>query len=250
MIKQPSLLDLLKSGVHFGHQTSKRHPKMTPFIFGVKSGVNVINLEQTQEKLKAALQFVADTVANGGNILFVGSKRQALPIVEKHAKECGMPYVRERWLGGTFTNFSELSKVIKKYNRLRKDKASGELEKYTKKEQLNLEREIQRLNRFVGGMSELDSLPQAVFIVDLRKEKTAFRESVRKGVPVVAICDTNINPTGVNYCIPGNDDAVKSIELFTSLIAAAVNEGKALAEKKKDQVPVKDKVAVKAPQKN
>lgn len=243
MTKIPDLMTMLKSGVHFGHQLSKRHPKMKPYIFTAKSGFHIINLEQTQEKLTEALAFVDKVVSNGGTILFLATKKQAQKIVEKHAKDCGMPFITERWLGGTFTNFAEISRLIKKYSSLKKQQETGELSKYTKKERLEIEREINKLHQIVGGIESMSKVPDAIFVIDLKKEKTAVAEAMKKNIPIIAMCDTNVNPDKVNYVIPANDDAVKSIELITSLIAEEIKsaskkavvkteEKKAIAEKK------------------
>ncbi len=221
----PDLMTMLKSGVHFGHQLAKRHPKMKPYIFTAKSGFHIINLEETQEKLRIALEFVTKIVANGGTILFLGTKKQAQEIIIKYAKDCGMPYITERWLGGTFTNFIEISRVVKKYSELKKKKAAGELDKYTKKEKLEFEREIEKLDKIVGGIEELHKVPDVIFVVDVKKEKTAVAEANKKNIPVIAICDTNVNPDKVTYVIPANDDSIKSIELITALVAQAVKEG-------------------------
>lgn len=227
----PDLMTMLKSGVHFGHQLSRRHPKMKPYIFTSKSGFHIINLEKTQEKLQEALDFTKKVVANGGTILFLGTKKQAQPIIVKYAKECDMPYITERWLGGTFTNFGEISRVVKKFTELKNKKQTGELDKYTKKEKLEFDREIEKLEAIVGGIESLTKIPDAIFVCDVKKEKTAVNEAIKKNIPVIAMCDTNVNPGKVNYCIPANDDAVKSIELITSLISSAVKEGSSEKEK-------------------
>jgi len=227
MPQVPDLLTMLKSGVHFGHKLSKRHPKMEPFIFTSKNGFHIINIEETQTRLQEALAFVEKVVANGGTLLFLGTKKQAQPIIRKYAEACGMPFVVERWLGGTFTNFAAISKLTKKYRTLKEQKARGELEKYTKKEQLDFDREIQKLEKVVGGIAEMSRVPEAIFVCDIKKEKTAVREAIRKNVPIVALCDTNTNPDLVTYPIPSNDDAIKSIELMTQLIASAVAAGTA-----------------------
>ncbi|OGY50220.1 MAG: 30S ribosomal protein S2 [Candidatus Buchananbacteria bacterium RIFCSPLOWO2_01_FULL_56_15] len=227
MPQVPDLLTMLKSGVHFGHKLSKRHPKMEPFIFTSKNGFHIINIEETQTRLQAALAFVEKVVLNGGTILFLGTKKQAQPIIRKYAEACGMPFVVERWLGGTFTNFAAISKLTKKYRSLKEQKARGDLEKYTKKERLDFDREIQKLEKVVGGIAEMNRVPEAIFVCDIKKEKTAVREAIRKNVPIVALCDTNTNPDLVTYPIPSNDDAIKSIELMTQLIAAAVAAGQA-----------------------
>jgi len=227
MTNIPDLLTMLKSGVHFGHQLSKRHPKMKPFIFMSKNGFHIIDLEQTQVKLGEALEFVKTIASNGGTVLFLGTKKQAQPIIAKAAKLCGMPYITERWLGGTLTNFTAISKVINKYRRLKDQKAKGELAKYTKKEQLEFDKEISKLEKMVGGIQDLNKIPEAIFICDVKREKTAVSEANRKNVPIVALCDTNANPTTIAYPIPANDDAIKSIELLTMLVAEAITEGKA-----------------------
>lgn len=222
MTKIPDLMTMLKSGVHFGHQLSKRHPKMKPYIFTAKSGFHIINLEQTQEKLGEALAFVNKIVSNGGTVLFLGTKKQSQSLVAKHAKDCGMPYITERWLGGTFTNFSEISKIVRKYSNWKKERDTGGLSKYTKKEKLEIEREIEKLDKIVGGIEGMSKVPDAVFVVDVKKEKTAVSEAVKKNIPVIAMCDTNVNPGKVNYVIPANDDAVKSIDLILGLVAEEI----------------------------
>ncbi|MBI3290833.1 30S ribosomal protein S2 [Candidatus Falkowbacteria bacterium] len=234
----PDLMTMLKAGVHFGHQLSRRNPKMEPYIFTSKSGFHIINLEKTQEKLQEALDFAKKIVANGGTILFLGTKKQAQPIIAKYAKDCGMPYLVDRWLGGTFTNFSEISRVIKRLTKLKKEKQTGLLDKYTKKEKLEFDREIEKLETMVGGAESMARIPDAIFVCDVRKEKTAVNEAVKKNIPIIAICDTNVNPDKINYCIPGNDDAVKSIELITSLISQAILEGAKDREKNKETAKV------------
>ncbi|PIS42978.1 MAG: 30S ribosomal protein S2 [Candidatus Kerfeldbacteria bacterium CG08_land_8_20_14_0_20_40_16] len=225
-MREITLLDLLKNGVHFGHQKSHRHPKMEPNIFTVRNGVHIINLEKTLEKLIEALEFIRKTAQEGGQLLFLGTKRQAKEIIKKHAQSCGMPYLTERWLGGLFTNFTNVSRLQKKLKKFEEEKQSGELEKYTKKERSKFEKEIEKLDRLVGGIKEMHSLPNAIFVVDIREEKTAIREASKKNVPIVAMVDTNTNPDPINYVIPANDDATKSIEFITGLVAEAVNEGK------------------------
>ena len=227
----PTIVDMLKAGMHFGHQPTRRHPKMANFIFGIKSGLNIIDLEKTVVQLKKALDYVRDLSNKNATLLFLGTKAQARDIVAKYAKECQMPYISERWLGGTITNFSEIKKVINKFRKLKREKASGELKKYTKKEQLEITREINKLETMVGGVENLEKIPDAVFIIDIKKEKTALTECNKMGVPVVAICDTNVNPEKVNHPIPANDDAMKSIELLTKLVSQAVINGQSSAKK-------------------
>lgn len=229
--KIPSLVDLLKTGAHFGHQASKWHPKMEPFLFGKRNGIHIINLEKTAAKLQEALDAARDISAKGGTIVFLGTKRQARDIVEKHAKEAGAPYITNRWLGGTFTNFAEIKKIIDKLNDFRAKRERGEFEKYTKKEQLELDREIEAMEEKVGGIAALTRLPEAMFVIDIKHEKTAVAEANLTKVPVFALLDSNVNPDKVAYGIPSNDDAVKAIEMMTSLFAQAVKEGRAKWEK-------------------
>ena len=227
----PSLTDMLKTGMHFGHQSSRWHPKMEDFIFAERSGVHIINLEKTQKQLEEALAFVQGIVARGGKVLFVGTKRQSQNIVKEYAEACSMPYVNSRWLGGTLTNFGQIKKVIKKFTKLKDQQAKGELKKYTKKEQLLISREIKELDVKVGGIESLDKIPEAIFIVDLRSEKTALNEAKYLGLKIIAMCDTNVNPIGIHYPIASNDDAVKSIDMVTALISEAAKEGKKNAVK-------------------
>lgn len=237
-----SLPELLKNGVHFGHQESRWHPKMKPYIFAARNGVHIINLEKTAEKLKEALDFLREIVTLGGVVLLVGTKRQAKEIVRKYAMEVKMPFITERWIGGTLTNFSVISRLIDKFKKLKKEKESGELQKYTKKEQLKFDQEIERLNKLVGGVESLGRLPQALFVIDVKHEKTAVREAKRMKIPLVALVDTNSNPSDVDYVIPGNDDATKSVEYMTGLIAESIKEGLAQREKKlNDKKDVNDK---------
>ena len=237
----PSLTDLLKAGVHFGHQTSRWHPKMSQYIFGTRKGVHIIDIEQTQAQLEKALGAVEKIAADGGKIVFVGTKQQAQSVVEKFATACGMPYVNGRWLGGTFTNFDEISKLIKTYKDLQDKREKGELRKYTKLEQLQFDRKIEELDEKIGGLTTLDKLPEAVFILDMRHDKTALMEAKKTGVKVIALCDTNINPSGADIVIPANDDAIGSITLMTQLIAEAAKAGKAKAK----TAPAKKAVAKK-----
>lgn len=226
-MKEPSLLDLLKSGVHFGHQTSRWHPHMKPFIFTSRNGIHIIDLEKSLSGLKAAQGFLREIAAKNGAIIFIGTKRQAKPIIAKTAQACGALFITERWLGGLFTNFAVVSRLIQRLGKLTRDRESGALEKYTKKERLMFDEEIAKLEKFVGGIRTLSKLPQAVFIVDIKTEKTAVREARKAGIPIVAMVDTNTDPEGITYPIPANDDATKSIELITAALAAAVQEGKA-----------------------
>lgn len=229
VMKIPSSLEMLKAGVHFGHQSSKWHPKMKEYIFGERGGVHIINVEKTADKLNTALTFVTQTISKGGSVLFVGTKRQAQDIVAKYATECGMPYVNVRWLGGTLTNFGQLQRLIRHYLDLKEKREKGELKKYTKLEQLQFDREIAELDEKIGGLSTLTRVPDALFVLDARHEKTAVREARAMKVPMIALVDSNVNPTGIEYVIPGNDDAVNSIDLISKLVAGAVKEGKTKA---------------------
>lgn len=226
----PSLLELLQAGVHFGHKASRWHPKMKTFIFDERNGIHVIDLEKTRTYLKVALDYVRDTVARGGVVLFLGTKRQARDIVKKYADECGAPYVSGRWLGGTLTNFGEVLNLVRRYNDLKAQQASGALAKYTKKEQSVIAKTIADMEEKVGGIKNVVRPPDALFVIDLKKEKTAVHEALTRKIPIVALTDTNVNPDFVAYPIPSNDDAVKTIELMTRLVAEAVKDGRALRE--------------------
>ncbi|MBI3114988.1 MAG: 30S ribosomal protein S2 [Candidatus Kerfeldbacteria bacterium] len=224
------LIDLLKAGVHFGHQRSRWNPKMREYIFTVRNGICIIDLEKTAEKLKVALAFVTDLRAKGGTLLFVGTKRQAQEIVKAAATQAGMPAVVERWVGGTFTNFATVSKIINKLTTLKADREAGRLAKYTKKERLVIDREIERLETVVGGIEQLKKLPEALFVVDVKNERTAVKEAQKVGIPIVALVDTNTNPDGIAYPIPANDDATKSIQLICDYLVEALADGAQEAE--------------------
>lgn len=226
MPKTPTLMEMLKAGVHFGHKKSKRYPKMEPYIYTTRAGINVIDLNKTVEKLEEAGSAVKKLGSEGKVVLFVGTKKQAQKSVKKYALECGMPYVLNRWIGGTFTNFSVFKKNIKKYLDLKEKMGKGDLDKYTKKERLMFKKEIERLDDIVGGLITLDKLPDAIFVVDTKKDKIAIKEANRMKIPVIAMCDTNSNPVDIKWVIPANDDAVKSIELMTEFISEAVKEGR------------------------
>lgn len=237
MANIPSVEELVKAGVHFGHRSEHWHPKMKPFIFGIRKGVHVVDVEKTQEQLERAMRFVSDITAKGGTVLFVGTKRQAQGAVAAAALACGMPFVTSRWLGGTLTNWPQIQRLLRHYLGLKDKREKGELKKYTKLEQLNFDREIAELDVKIGGISTLTRMPEALFVVDARNEKTVIREAQSVGVPVVALVDTNVNPAGVAHIIPGNDDAVSSVTLIANLIAEAVKEGKSkvVREEKKEE---------------
>ncbi|MFO3796394.1 MAG: 30S ribosomal protein S2 [Anaerolineales bacterium] len=219
---------LLESGVHFGHRTNKWDPRMKPYIFTERNGIHIIDLQQTVKLLTQAYNVVRDTVAQGGIVLFVGTKRQAQEIIREEAIRCGMPYVTERWLGGTLTNWSTIYERIQELKRLEQMVESGEIQRLTKKEGLLIQREIKRLQIHLEGIRKLDRLPDMLYIVDVCEEETAVREANILNIPVVALVDTNCNPQNVDYIIPANDDAIRSIRLLTSKIADAVLEGKAM----------------------
>jgi len=231
MANMPSLVDMLKAGMHFGHSTSRWHPKMKPYIFGSRQGVHIINLEKTQVQLEDGLETLKAVAARGGVILFVGTKLQAKAPIQKYAEACGMPFVINRWLGGTLTNFTQIKQTLKRMKELKDQREKGELKKYTKKEQLMISREIEEMEEKFGGIENITRTPDAMFIIDVRTEKTALKEANVTGIPVVALCDTNVNPDGVTKIIPGNDDAVRSIEMMCKLACDAIKDGKATAAK-------------------
>lgn len=227
MVTTPTLVELLQSGAHFGHQTSKWHPRMKKYIFGSRNGIHILNLEETQKGLEKALNYLKSVAARGGTVLFVGTKKQAAKIVEAAAASCGMPHVTKRWLGGTLTNFSAIAAMLRKFKDLKRKQERGELVKYTKFEQQKFGEQIEKYEEKVGGIQELARIPDALFIFDIRKDNTALDEASRRGIPIVAVCDSNVDPTDVDYPIPMNDDGVKAIELIARLAAAACAEGRA-----------------------
>lgn len=227
-MQYPTLEELLNAGVHFGHLSSRWNPKMQPYIFTTRNRIHVLNLEKTLEQLKSAMEFTKNVAAGGGIVLFIGTKRQAKAEVKKAALSCGMPYVTIRWLGGTFTNFKTIQKTIRKLERLQRLKESPDFEtKYIKKERLLIEREIEKLANLFEGIKTMKKLPEAVFAVDINHDKIAVKEAKSVGVKVIGLVDTNSNPEEIDFPIPSNDDAIKAIRLMASLMASAVNEGKA-----------------------
>jgi small subunit ribosomal protein S2 len=232
-MKIPSIIEMLQAGVHFGHQKSRWHPKMAKFIFTERHGVHIIDLEKTQVELEKVLKEVQALAAQGKRILFVSTKPQARDIVKKAAQSCDMPYLVDRWIGGMLTNFTEIKKLIKKYNTLKEQQASGELEKYTKKEQLDIARNLTKMDLYIAGLSTLNKMPDVLFVPAVQREKTAMTEAATTGVPVVGICDTNANVRHVQHVIPANDDAVKSIDLMVGLVAEAIKAGNKEFEKNK-----------------
>jgi small subunit ribosomal protein S2 len=232
-----TMKELLEAGVHFGHQTKRWHPKMQKYIFGERNGIYIIDLQKTLKKFREAYAFVRDLAARGGTVLFVGTKKQAQDTVYEEATRCGMFYVNQRWLGGTLTNFETIRKSIARLKRLEEMRDAGEWDRLPKKEALQLERERQKLEKALVGIKNMETLPQAVFIVDPRKEKIAVAEAQRLGIPIVAIVDTNCDPTGIDYPIPGNDDAIRSVRLITSRIADAILEGRGALTKEEGAEP-------------
>ena len=222
-----TIKQLLEAGAHFGHQTSRWHPRMKNYIFTKRNGIHIIDLEQTISLLDKACNFIKDTVAEGGKILFVRTKKQAQDIIEEEAQRCGMYYVSQRWIGGVLTNFTTIQSRIDYLVRLEDQQSRGEFARLPKKEAMKLGEEILRLNRQVGGFKEMTSLPAALFIIDITKGNIALAEAKRIGIPVVAVVDTNCNPIEIDYPIPANDDAIKTIKLICSKIADAVVEGQA-----------------------
>jgi small subunit ribosomal protein S2 len=225
-----SLRELLESGVHFGHQAKRWNPKMKPYIFGVKSGVHIIDLQQTATSLIRACNYASQIVSRGGKVLFVGTKRQAQEIIREEAEKANQFHVTQRWLGGTLTNFATIKQSIERLTYLEQARDDGKFGFLTKKEALGYEREIAKLKKSLGGIQEMKKLPDAVFIVDPRKERIAIHETRKLNIPVIAVVDTNCDPDGIDFVIPGNDDALKAIRLFTSKVAGACAEGQHMAK--------------------
>jgi len=222
-----SLRDLLQAGVHFGHQTRRWNPKMKPYIYGAKNGIHIIDLQKTARGLVDASRFLSQTVGHGGTVLFVGTKRAARDIVAEEARRAGMHFVNNRWLGGTMTNWQTVKKSIERLVQLEKARDEGRFDVLTKKEALQLHREIAKMDKNLGGIKTAKGLPAALFVIDPKKEHIAVKEANTLNIPVVALCDTNCDPSGISYVIPGNDDAIKAIRLFTAAMADAAIEGKA-----------------------
>jgi len=231
-----SMRQMLEAGVHFGHQTRRWNPKMKQFIFGERNGIHIINLDQTLERTEVAYAFVRDLVAKGGTVLFVGTKKQAQDPIRSYAEKCGMYYVNERWLGGMLTNFETISKRVSKMQEYERMKASGEFEAMPKKEALLLTRELEKLQKNLSGISNLKARPDAIFVLDTMKEHIAVTEANKLKIPVVAVVDSNVDPDMVQFPIPGNDDAIRSNDLLTRVIAEAVIEGRFIHQKRNPHV--------------
>lgn len=221
-----SMKNLLEAGVHFGHQTRRWNPKMAKFIFTERNGIYIIDLQKTVKKVEEAYDFVRELTEEGGTILFVGTKKQAQDAVEKEAKKCGMPYINQRWLGGLLTNYKTIRKRIDRLFELEEMESDGTFEVLPKKEVIELKHEIERLEKFLGGIKDMDKMPDALYIVDPKKEKIAVKEAHILGIPVIGIVDTNCDPDELDFPIPGNDDAIRAVKLITETIANAVLEGK------------------------
>ncbi|TDY00113.1 30S ribosomal protein S2 [Thiohalophilus thiocyanatoxydans] len=222
-----TMRQMLEAGVHFGHQTRFWNPKMAPYIFGDRNKIHIINLEKSLPLYNEAMNFVSSLAANKGSILFVGTKRAAQKLVKEEAERCGMPYVNHRWLGGMLTNYKTVKQSIKRLKELESMMESGAVEGLNKREVLSLSREQEKLERSLGGIKNMNGLPDAMFVIDVGHEKIAVAEAVKLGIPVIGVVDTNNSPDDVDYVIPGNDDAIRAITLYTQGVAAAVLEGKA-----------------------
>ena len=234
-----SMREMLEAGVHFGHQTHRWNPKMKRYIFTDRNGIHIVDLSQTVKLFRRAYDMVRDTAAQGGRVLLVGTKRQSSDIIEEEAKRCGEFYIRHRWLGGTLTNFQTIKRSIERLREMERMVEDGTAELLTKKERLKISREMGKLERSLGGIKDMKGLPKVVFIVDPAREDIAVRESSRLHIPIVAVTDTNCDPDLIDYPIPGNDDALRAIKLFTAKIADAVLEGKAQrqGEVEKEEMP-------------
>ncbi len=225
-----TMRQMLEAGVHFGHQTRYWNPKMSPFIFGHRNKIHIVNLEKTLPLYKDAMNFIGKLASNGGQIMFVGTKRSARETIREEAERCNMPYVNHRWLGGMLTNFKTIKQSIKRLKDLEAMAEDGSMEaRFNKKEALGLKREMEKLSRSLGGIKNMNGLPDALFVIDVGHEKIAVAEAKKLGIPVIGVVDTNNQPDGIDYVIPGNDDAIRAIQLYVMGASAAVLEGKATA---------------------
>ena len=240
-----SMKQMLETGVHFGHQTRRWNPKMKPFIFGARNGIHIIDLQQTVKLYRTAHDKVADTVARGGKVVFIGTKRQAQEAIAAEATRAGQFYVANRWMGGTLTNFATIQKSIDRMKKLEAMFADGSVNRYQKKEILTLQRELDKLTLVLGGIKDMDGLPQLAFVIDPHRETIAVQECRKLGIPIVAVTDTNCDPDLIDYIIPGNDDAIRAIKLFVAFMAEACLEGAAMSKDsgKKDPEAALEKAA-------
>jgi small subunit ribosomal protein S2 len=220
------LEEMAQAGLHFGHRTSRVHPKIKPYLYGVRNTIHLFDLEKTKEKLKEALKFIQEIIAENKTLLIIGTKVQVKDLVKKTAEEYGLPYVNERWLGGTFTNFDTIKKRIDYYKDLERKRKEGELEKYTKKEKAKFDQELKNLEIKFGGIKNLERLPDAILVLDLRKDAFSVKEAKMKGVKIVGIADTNVDPTLADYPIPANDDAISSVKYILEKVAGAIKKSK------------------------
>ncbi len=238
-----SIEQMFKFGVHFGHKKSRWNPKMKPYIFSEKNQIHIIDLEKTLILFEKALEFARHLTANGGKIIFIGTKPQARQIIEEGARFCEMPFVNNRWLGGTLTNFQEIRKRIKYLNEQEEKMAKGEFEKYTKYERLRFQKEIDKMNEKMGGMKKMDSLPQAIFVPDVKENDLAVKEAKKMRIPIIGIVDTNVDPEPVDYPIPANDDALSSLRYIVGLMAKTLKEARNSRTSLKNEAENKDKKA-------
>ncbi len=227
MAAKVTMRQMLEAGLHFGHQTRRWNPKMKPYIYGPRNGIYIINLDVTMKMFRRAYSYIVDVVANDGTVLFVGTKRQAQAIIREEAERCGMYFINHRWLGGMMTNFQTIRRSIDRLKKIESMQEDGSINRFPKKEILKMEKERIKLDRNLGGIKNIRSLPDVLFVIDPNNEEIAVREANKLQIPVVALTDTNCDPDGIDYVIPGNDDAIRAIKLITSLIADAVLEGKA-----------------------
>ncbi len=237
-----TMKQLLEAGVHFGHQTKRWNPKMAQYIFGARNNIHIIDLQKTLAKIKEAYKFVRNIVANNQTVLFVGTKRQAMEIIKEEAERCGMFYVNQRWWGGMLTNFSTIRQSVERLKKLEQLQQESESTTLTKKELVRIEKEKLKLVKGLSGIRDMENLPGAIFVIDPPQEAIAVSEAIKLEIPVVALVDTNCDPEGITYVIPGNDDAIRSIKLITHIIAEAVIEGKELREKEEVTEKVKEEV--------
>ncbi|HLF96910.1 MAG TPA: 30S ribosomal protein S2 [Methylococcaceae bacterium] len=221
-----TMRQMLEAGVHFGHQTRYWSPRMAPYIFGARNQIHIINLEKTLPLLNEAMRYLEQLTANRGKVLFVGTKKAIRKVVQEEAARCGMPYVNYRWLGGMLTNFKTIRQSVSRLKQLETMRDDGSLSRFSKKEALGMMRELERLERSLGGIKDMDRLPDALFVLDVGHEDNAIKEAVKLGIPVVAVVDTNNSPVGVDYIIPGNDDSIRAVQLYMQNAAAAILEGK------------------------
>ncbi len=221
-----NMRQMLEAGLHFGHQTRRWNPKMKPFIYGPRNGIYIVNLDVTMKMFRKAYSYIADVIADGGSVLFVGTKKQGQAIIKEEAQRCGMYFINHRWLGGMMTNFQTIKNSVDRLKKIESMQEDGSINRFPKKEILKMEKERVKLDRNIGGIKNMRTLPDALFVVDPKKEGIAISEAKKLGIPVIALTDTNCDPDGIDFVIPGNDDAIRAIKLISTMIAEAVIEGK------------------------